>query len=98
VRSLALDALKAAGISWTEVFVGGGVATIGVVDVGAKLDLPPLPARDVVLHSNVNDRGTQKFSEDACGDHQGEGEVDKSRLTCLKEAKLFLIMDFHSTI
>jgi DNA-binding transcriptional LysR family regulator len=27
VRSMALDALKAAGIAWTEVFVGGGVAS-----------------------------------------------------------------------
>lgn len=29
VRSMAIDALDAAGIPWTEVFVGGGVATIG---------------------------------------------------------------------
>ena len=29
VRRQALDALKAAGIPWTEVFVGGDVATIG---------------------------------------------------------------------
>jgi DNA-binding transcriptional LysR family regulator len=29
VRAMAVDALDAAGIPWTEVFVGGGVATIG---------------------------------------------------------------------
>ena len=76
VRSMAIDALNAAGIGWTEVFVGGGVATTGAavsaglavaalgrgvapagtIDVGARLGLPPLPARDVVLHANVSDR------------------------------------------
>jgi DNA-binding transcriptional LysR family regulator len=76
VRNMAIDALTAAGIAWTEVFVGGGVATTGAavsaglavaalggrvappgaIDVGAKFGLPPLPARDVVLHSNVTDR------------------------------------------
>src|SRR5579864_6226715 len=75
VRSMAIDALKAAGIAWTEVFVGGGVATTGAavsaglavaalgkrvapagtIDVGAKFALPPLPSRDVVLHSSVSD-------------------------------------------
>jgi DNA-binding transcriptional LysR family regulator len=79
VRSMAIDALKTAGISWTEVFVGGGVATTGaavsaglavaalgrrvapldVIDVGAKFGLPPLPSRDVVLHSSVSDRATK---------------------------------------
>ena len=79
VRSMAIDALKAAGIAWTEVFVGGGVATTGAavsaglavaalsrrvappgtIDVGARFDLPPLPSRDVVLHSNVTDRRTK---------------------------------------
>jgi len=79
VRSMAVDALKDAGIAWTEVFVGGGIATTGAavsaglavaalgrrvapsgtVDVGAKFDLPPLPSRDVVLHSNVTDRATK---------------------------------------
>src|SRR5262249_31421437 len=29
VRSMAIDALNAAGIPWTEVFVGGGIATTG---------------------------------------------------------------------
>jgi DNA-binding transcriptional LysR family regulator len=29
VRAMAVDALDAAGLPWTEVFVGGGVATIG---------------------------------------------------------------------
>jgi DNA-binding transcriptional LysR family regulator len=76
VRSMAIDALKAAGIAWTEVFVGGGVATTGAavsaglavaalgrrvappgaIDVGGRLGLPALPARDVVLHGNVTDR------------------------------------------
>jgi DNA-binding transcriptional LysR family regulator len=79
VRSMAIDALKAAGIAWTEVFVGGGVATTGAavsaglavaalsrrvappgtIDVGVRFDLPPLPSRDVVLHSNVTDRRTK---------------------------------------
>ena len=75
VRSMAIDTLKAAGIAWTEVFVGGGVATTGAavsaglavaalgrrvaprgtIDVGARLGLPPLPTRDVMLHANVSD-------------------------------------------
>jgi DNA-binding transcriptional LysR family regulator len=79
VRSMAIDALNGAGIPWTEVFVGGGIATTGAavsaglavaalgrrvaprdaVDVGAKFGLPPLPSRDVVLHSSVSDRGTR---------------------------------------
>ncbi|SFJ47857.1 transcriptional regulator, LysR family [Bosea sp. OK403] len=73
VRSMAVSALAEAGVPWTEVFVGGGIATIGAavsaglavaalgrrvappgtVDVGRPLDLPPLPARDVVLYANV---------------------------------------------
>jgi DNA-binding transcriptional LysR family regulator len=76
VRSMAVEALKAARIPWTEVFVGGGIATIGAavsaglavaalgrrvappdtIDVGARFRLPPLPSRDVVLHSNLRDR------------------------------------------
>ena len=76
VRSMAIAALDAAGIAWTEVFVGGGVSTIGAaisagfgvaalgrrvaplgtVDVGPRLGLPPLPMRQVVLHSNLADR------------------------------------------
>jgi DNA-binding transcriptional LysR family regulator len=79
VRSMAIDALKQAGIPWTEVFVGGGISTTGAavsaglavaalgrrvappgtIDIGAKLGLPPLPTRDVVLHSNVSDRQTR---------------------------------------
>ncbi len=79
VRSMATDALAHAGIAWTEVFVGGGIATTGAavsaglavsalgrrvapsgtIDVGAKFGLPPLPSRDVVLHSNVTDRATK---------------------------------------
>jgi DNA-binding transcriptional LysR family regulator len=76
VRSMAVEALKAARVPWTEVFVGGGITTIGAavsaglavaalgrrvappdtIDVGARLSLPPLPSRDVVLHSNLRDR------------------------------------------
>jgi DNA-binding transcriptional LysR family regulator len=79
VRSMAIDALSAAGIAWTEVFVGGGIATTGAavsaglavaalgrrvappgtIDVGARLGLPPLPSRDVVLHANVTDKPTK---------------------------------------
>jgi DNA-binding transcriptional LysR family regulator len=77
---MAVEALKAARIPWTEVFVGGGVATIGAavsaglavaalgrrvaptdtIDVGARLGLPPLPSRDVVLHSNLTDRQSRE--------------------------------------
>jgi DNA-binding transcriptional LysR family regulator len=79
VRSMAIDALTAAGTAWTEVFVGGGIATTGAavsaglavaalgrrvappgtIDVGAKFGLPPLPSRDVVLHSNATDPRTK---------------------------------------
>ncbi|SDT07219.1 LysR family transcriptional regulator [Bradyrhizobium canariense] len=75
VRAMAIGALDAAGVSWTEVFVGGGVATIGAaisaglavaalarrvapagtVDLGPRLGLPRLPAREVILHSRVSD-------------------------------------------
>jgi DNA-binding transcriptional LysR family regulator len=75
VRAMAVGALDAAGISWTEVFVGGGLATIGAaisaglavaalarrvapsdtVDLGARLGLPPLPSREVVLYSKLSD-------------------------------------------
>jgi DNA-binding transcriptional LysR family regulator len=75
VRAMAVDALDAAGVAWTEVFVGGGVATIGAaisaglavaalarrvappdtVDLGPKLGLPPLPAREVILYSKPSD-------------------------------------------
>jgi DNA-binding transcriptional LysR family regulator len=51
VRSMAIDALDEAGIAWTEVFLGGGVATIGAaVSAGvavAALGLRVAPA-DVV--------------------------------------------------
>lgn len=75
VRSMAAAALAEGGVAWTEVFVGGGVMTVGAavsaglavaalgrrvapvgtVDVGALLGLPPLPSRDVVMHSSVSD-------------------------------------------
>ncbi len=80
VRAMAISALDAAGISWTEVFVGGGVATIGAavfaglavaalarrvapagtIDLGPRLGLPPLPSREVILHSKLSDPGTRR--------------------------------------
>jgi DNA-binding transcriptional LysR family regulator len=76
VRSIAVSALDAAGIPWTEVFVGGGVMAVGAavaaglavaalgkrvappgtVDAGARFGLPALPAREVMLYSNLTDR------------------------------------------
>jgi DNA-binding transcriptional LysR family regulator len=44
VRSMAVAALDAAGIAWTEVFVGGGVATIGAA-VSAGLAVAALGRR-----------------------------------------------------
>jgi hypothetical protein len=44
VRSMAIDALNAAGIAWTEVFVGGGVATTGAA-VSAGLAVAALGRR-----------------------------------------------------
>jgi DNA-binding transcriptional LysR family regulator len=75
VRAMAIGALDEAGIAWTEVFVGGGLATIGAavsaglaiaalarrvappdtIDLGSRLGLPRLPAREVILHSRVSD-------------------------------------------
>jgi DNA-binding transcriptional LysR family regulator len=75
LRAMAVRSLDAAGIAWREVFMGGGVATVGAaaaaglavaalarrvapagtIDVAARLGLPPLPSRDVVLHSNLTD-------------------------------------------
>jgi DNA-binding transcriptional LysR family regulator len=75
VRSMAVTALAGGGVPWTEVFVGGGVLTVGAavsaglavaalgrrvaprgtIDVGPALGLPPLPSRDVVLHTGVSD-------------------------------------------
>lgn len=44
VRSMAIDALKGAGILWTEVFVGGGIATTGAA-VSAGLAVAALGHR-----------------------------------------------------
>ncbi|OWT80187.1 MULTISPECIES: LysR family transcriptional regulator [unclassified Achromobacter] len=75
VRAMALDALAQAAVPWMEVFVGGGVSTIGAavsaglavaalgrrvapagtMDLGPRLGLPPLPTRDVVLHTGPTD-------------------------------------------
>jgi DNA-binding transcriptional LysR family regulator len=80
VRAMAVDALDAAGIPWTEVFVGGGVATIGAalsaglavaalarrvappdtIDLGPRLGLPALPAREVILYSRPSDARTRR--------------------------------------
>jgi DNA-binding transcriptional LysR family regulator len=80
VRSMALAALDEAKIPWTEVFVGGGITTIGAavsaglaiaalgrrvaprgtMDVGGQLGLPPLPSRDVILHSNLRDQEARR--------------------------------------
>ncbi|HKT94455.1 MAG TPA: LysR family transcriptional regulator, partial [Paraburkholderia sp.] len=74
----AVRALDAAGVAWTEVFVGGGVAAVGaalaaglavsplarrvapreLVDVGARLGLPALPASQVMLYSRVREPRT----------------------------------------
>ncbi|MCR5898739.1 LysR family transcriptional regulator, partial [Burkholderia sp. HAN2018] len=35
--------------------LGHRVAPAGTVDVGARYGLPPLPTRDVVLHSSLTD-------------------------------------------
>ena len=76
VRQMAVDALSAAGLAWSEAFVGGGVMTIGAaaaaglavavlarrvapsgtVDVGARLGLPALPSRELVLYSTASDK------------------------------------------
>lgn len=75
LRAMVVRCLDAAGIPWREVFMGGGVATVGAaaaaglavaalarrvapagtVDVEARLGLPPLPSRDLVLHAHVTD-------------------------------------------
>jgi DNA-binding transcriptional LysR family regulator len=80
VRAMAVDALDAAGVPWTEVFVGGGLATIGAaisaglavaalarrvapsgtIDLGTRLGLPPLPSREVILHSKLTDARTRR--------------------------------------
>jgi DNA-binding transcriptional LysR family regulator len=44
VRSMAIDALNAAGIAWTEVFVGGGITTIGAA-ISAGLAVAALGRR-----------------------------------------------------
>lgn len=74
MRAMATSLLDEAGVAWTEVFVGGGMSTIGaavsaglavaalarrvapagLVDVGAKLGLPILPSREVILYSSAS--------------------------------------------
>jgi DNA-binding transcriptional LysR family regulator len=82
VRSMAIAALDAAGIAWTEVFVGGGIATIGAalavaalgrrvappgtVDVGPRLGLPPLPSREVMLYSKLGDPQARRSLNTLC--------------------------------
>jgi hypothetical protein len=45
VRANALKALDGAGIAWTEVFVGGGIGTVGAA-VLAGLAVAPMTRRD----------------------------------------------------
>jgi DNA-binding transcriptional LysR family regulator len=79
IRAMAVDTLDAAAIPWTEVFVGGGVTTIGAavsaglaiaalarravprgsVDLGARLGLPALPSRNMVLYTHLTDPQTR---------------------------------------
>ena len=86
VRSMAIAALDEAAIAWTEVFVGGGVATIGAaisaglavaalsrrvapagtIDVGARLGLPKLPTRDVMLHARLSDPQARRSLKTLC--------------------------------
>jgi len=80
VRRDAVRALDAAGIAWTEAFIGQGAACVGAaaaaglaiavlaeraappdtVDLGARLGLPPLLRRKVVLHSRLRDRRSRE--------------------------------------
>lgn len=86
VRSMAIAALDQSAIAWTEVFVGGGVATIGAavsaglavaalgrrvappgtIDVGPRLGLPKLPARDVMLHARLSDPQARRSVKTLC--------------------------------
>ncbi|MBC9876573.1 LysR family transcriptional regulator [Bradyrhizobium sp. INPA01-394B] len=56
VRSMAVDALNRAGIAWTEVFVGGGVVTIGAA-ISAGLAVAALGRR--VAPADTIDVGAQ---------------------------------------
>ncbi|MFT4117615.1 LysR family transcriptional regulator [Bradyrhizobium sp.] len=56
VRSMAVDALNKAGIAWTEVFIGGGVATIGAA-ISAGLAVAALGRR--VAPAGTIDAGAQ---------------------------------------
>jgi DNA-binding transcriptional LysR family regulator len=86
VRSMAIAALDQCAIAWTEVFVGGGVATIGAavsaglavaalgrrvappgtIDIGPRLGLPKLPARDVMLHARLSDPQARRSLKTLC--------------------------------
>jgi DNA-binding transcriptional LysR family regulator len=86
VRSMAIAALDESAIAWTEVFVGGGVATVGAAvsaglavaalvrrvapsgtfDVGPRLGLPKLAARDVVLHARLSDPKAHRSLKTLC--------------------------------
>jgi len=62
VRTMAVEALDAAGIPWTEVFIGGGIMTIGAatIDIGPRLGLPPLADREVILCASISDPTTRQ--------------------------------------
>lgn len=86
VRQVAIEALDQAGISWREVFVGGGAVTVlaaaaaglGVAalgrrlaahtlkDLGERLALPPLPPRNLVLYSRVEDPRCERALQTLC--------------------------------
>ena len=65
VTRLADAAHASGGVATTGAAVSAGLAVAalgrrvappGTIDVGARFRLPPLPSRDVVLHSNTTDR------------------------------------------
>jgi DNA-binding transcriptional LysR family regulator len=80
IRRTAVRALNAAGIAWSETFIGQGAACVGAAaaaglavavlaeraappettDLGAKLGLPSLPKRKVVLHTRLRDRRSRE--------------------------------------
>ncbi|MCY1643143.1 LysR substrate-binding domain-containing protein [Methylorubrum sp. SL192] len=71
VRAMASQVLDAAGIAWTEIFVGGGVAAVtaglgvavfaprmlplGAVDIGDRLGRPALPRLPIFIHSRLTE-------------------------------------------
>ncbi|MFJ2995700.1 LysR family transcriptional regulator [Pandoraea sp. NPDC087047] len=54
---LMIGAAVSAGLAVAA--LGRRVAPPGVIDIGSMIGLPPLPARDVMLYSNLTDRHTR---------------------------------------